>query len=259
MDQCMVGVIDRPCEFAADQVMREIGSQPQVRKTIQEMQGEEQIRRGLGYAVLLRVRPLRADFEFQALSVHWEPPAPAGSRVVVQVRISGDGKTWTAWRDVTPKHNALVEAMIGCRAHFIATMRVKMEHVQEVGPGGKVEIRKVGLQSIQREGMEYEFTLVGDMDHTHTLKISKTRIDGIDIGDMFERPGDSFARRLYGWLMSGAPPAQLPGEVASMFSAIGSAPSLDALTDLIEQIKQLPSAYLDEARRLYAARQSALS
>jgi hypothetical protein len=105
-----------------------------------------------------------------------------------------------------------------CKAHFIATMRTKMEYVQEKDEKGKTEIKKVGLASIQREGMEYEFTLVGDIDHSHTLKIAKTRLDGVmDIGDQFEKPGEMFARKVYGWLMSGAlrsrasvPPAPAP-------------------------------------------------
>lgn len=117
------------------------------------------------------------------------------------------GNSWTAWRSVTPKHNALVDAMLQCKAHFIATMRVKMEYVQERdAQSGKTEIKKVGLASIQREGMEYEFTLVGDIDHSHTLKISKTRVRGIDIGDQFEKPGEVFAKKIYSWLMDGAVP-----------------------------------------------------
>lgn len=114
---------------------------------------------------------------------------------------------WTAWRDVTPKHNALVDAMIGCRAHLIATMRAKMEYVQD-NVNGKIEIRKVGLAAIQRDGIEYEFTCVGDLDLTNTLRITKTRIKGvINPGDIYERPGASFAKKIYGWLMSGATPA----------------------------------------------------
>lgn len=119
------------------------------------------------------------------------------------------GNSWTAWRNVTPKHDALVDAMLQCKAHFMATMRVKMEHVQET-VNGKTEIKKVGLASIQREGMEYEFTLVGDIDHTHTLKISKTRVRGIDMGDQFEKPGEGFARKIYTWLMNGAAPRLRP-------------------------------------------------
>ncbi len=55
---------------------------------------------GLGQVATYTTEALKADFEFQALSVHWEPPAPQGSRVGVQVRISSDGKSWTPWRDV---------------------------------------------------------------------------------------------------------------------------------------------------------------
>lgn len=126
------------------------------------------------------------------------------------------GNSWTAWRGVTPKHNALVDAMLQCKAHFMATMRVKMEYVQEKDASGKTEIKKVGLQSIQREGMEYEFTIVGDIDHSHTMKIAKTRLDGVmDIGDQFEKPGEQFARKVYGWLMSGAKPKTPPHGVAT--------------------------------------------
>ena len=119
------------------------------------------------------------------------------------------GNSWTAWRDVTPKHNALVDAMLACKGHVIATMRQKMEHVQET-VNGKTNIKKVGLAAIQREGMDFEMTMVGDVDYTHTLKITKTRIDGIDIGEQFERPGEDFAGRLYAWLMDGAKPIERP-------------------------------------------------
>ena len=121
------------------------------------------------------------------------------------------GNSWTAWRNVTPKHNALVDAIVGSTSHVIATMRTKMEYVQERDEkSGKTEIKKVGLAAVQREGMEYEFTLVGDVDLRHTLKISKTRCDGIDIGDLFEKPGEHFARKLYSWLTSGADPVRAP-------------------------------------------------
>lgn len=125
------------------------------------------------------------------------------------------GNSWTAWRDVTPKHNQLVDAMLRSKAHIIATMRQKMEYAQET-EGGKTKIVKLGLAAIQREGMEYEFTLVGDIDQTHTLKITKTRLDGvIGLGDQYERPGADLARKIYGWLMDGAKPAPRTEPVAA--------------------------------------------
>lgn len=159
------------------------------------------------------------------------------------------GNSWTAWRDVTPKHNALVDAMLQCKAHFIATMRVKMEHVQET-VNGKTEIKKVGLATIQREGMDYEFTLVGDIDHSHTLKISKTRVDGIDIGDIFEKPGENFARRVYGWLTSGVPPRPRAVPVARQAAPTQEPVSAPAVADtaLSSAVDQAFSEYLRAVR-----------
>ena len=160
------------------------------------------------------------------------------------------GNSWTAWRDVTPKHNALVDAMLQCRAHFIATMRVKMEYVQEKDDKGRTEIKKIGLASIQREGMDYEFTMVGDVDHSHTLKISKTRVDGIDIGDIFEKPGENFARRVYTWLTSGAAPRarSVPAAKAPTQPATQSSEPSNANAEVASAVDEVFLGYLRGVR-----------
>lgn len=159
---------------------------------------------------------------------------------------SSSGNSWTAWRSVTPKHNALVDAMLQCKAHLLATMRQKMEFAQQTN-GSKTEIVKLGLAAIQREGMEYEFTLVGDMDHTHTLKISKSRVDGVSLGEMIDKPGASFARRLYDWLTSGAVPT--PRAESTVTSIAPVAAALDnAFEQLIAAMIAAPDlAALDKA------------
>jgi hypothetical protein len=112
----------------------------------------------------------------------------------------------------------LVDAMVSCRAHLITTLRAKTEYVMEKNANGKTEIKKLGMAAIQRDGIEYEFTLVGDMDLSNTLRISKTRLDGVIMpGDVFERPGAALASKIYDWLMTGkeAPrPATPPPVVA---------------------------------------------
>lgn len=72
------------------------------------------------------------------------------------------GNTWAAWREVTPAHNALVEAMLGANLHLIATLRTKTAY-EVTDEGGKKKPVKVGLAPVQREGIEYEFTLVFDL------------------------------------------------------------------------------------------------
>lgn len=95
---------------------------------------------------------------------------------------SGKGNGYTAWRTVTPEHNSLVEAMLSSPASIIATMRAKTEYVIEKNDKGKDVPRKVGLAPVQRDGMEYEFTVVLDIDMNHIASASKDRtrlFDGV--------------------------------------------------------------------------------
>lgn len=87
------------------------------------------------------------------------------------------GNSYTAWRDVTPQHNALVNCMLQSRAHIIATMRSKVEYAMQKGDDGKYKIQKMGMAPIQREGMEYEFTTFFDIDSNSMARASKDRTD----------------------------------------------------------------------------------
>jgi hypothetical protein len=84
-------------------------------------------------------------------------------------------------------------------------MRSKMEYVQEKDANGRTVIRKVGMAPIQRAGMEYEFTLVGDMDLDHNIMISKSRCP--QLADAVERkPGREFFNIFKKWLEDGTTP-----------------------------------------------------
>ena len=114
---------------------------------------------------------------------------------------SCNGNSWAAWRKVTPQHNALVEAILSSKCHIIATMRSKTEYVQIENDKGKKEIRKVGLEPVQRDGMDYEFTTVFDLSITHDVSVSKDRT-GIFDGQIF-RLSEETGRKLKEWLDSG--------------------------------------------------------
>lgn len=126
-------------------------------------------------------------------------------------RIASQGKnnSYTAWRFVTPKHNAFVEAMLGSRIHVIATMRSRMEYVVEKDAKGETTVRRVGLAPVQRDGMEYEFTLVLDLSGEHVAAASKDRT-GLFDGQYFV-PGPDTGRKLREWLES-APGTPVPKE-----------------------------------------------
>lgn len=111
------------------------------------------------------------------------------------------GNGWTAWRDITPLHNQLVETILQSSCHVICTLRAKMEHVQEKDSQGKTVIRKVGMNPIQRDGMEYEFTVFIDIDQDHQATCSKDRTSIFD-GKMWT-PGIETGRLLLDWLETG--------------------------------------------------------
>src|SRR6185437_9721655 len=116
--------------------------------------------------------------------------------------------SYFAWREVTPEHNALVEALLTSPAHIIATMRVKTEYVLEVNEKGKQVPRKVGLQPVQRDGLEYEFTVCMDIDADHRATASKDRTRLFDGFSDIITPRTG--KKLLEWLEMGdeAPPSR---------------------------------------------------
>lgn len=107
------------------------------------------------------------------------------------------GNSWSAWRQVTPKHNELVDAMLQSSCHVIAAMRSKMEYTQ-VEENGKKQVKKLGMSPIQRDGMEYEFTVFIDLDHHHTATATKDRTTLFD-GQYFV-PTVETGKTLLAWL-----------------------------------------------------------
>lgn len=116
------------------------------------------------------------------------------------------GNSFTGWKEGTPAQRAMLDAIIHCRCHVIVTMRSKMEFVLDeiVKDGRKISVpRKVGMAPEQRAGVEYEFTVVGDMDLEHRLVISKSRCDAIaDVVAPKGRSADP-AQTFAAWLGSG--------------------------------------------------------
>jgi hypothetical protein len=112
------------------------------------------------------------------------------------------GNSWTAWRDVTPMHNRFVEKMLQCNNHLIATMRSKTDYVQEKdSTSGKTTVKKVGMNPIQKDGMEYEFTTFFDIDAEHMAFGSKDRTSLFDQKYFTITP--KTGQELMQWLNSG--------------------------------------------------------
>jgi len=158
------------------------------------------------------------------------------------------GGNFSAWRDATPRHNRLVEAILASKCHIIVTLRSKTEYVVE-NVGGRTTVRKVGLQPIQREGMEYEFTVCGDVSADHDLMITKTRATFLKDA-VIREAGEELGKQLAKWLEDGeivAPPATtpfkvtIPTSIEDTLASIANA-SLTAIERLMPKIDQRHAA-----------------
>jgi hypothetical protein len=109
--------------------------------------------------------------------------------------------SFAAWRTITPEHNSLVDAMLKSPCHIIATMRAKQEYVLETNDKGKQQPKKVGMAPVQREGMEYEFTVMLDVDMNHVASASKDRTSLFD--GRFFKIDSATGKELLQWLETG--------------------------------------------------------
>lgn len=129
--------------------------------------------------------------------------------VAAKNRARGNYNNFTAWKDGTKIFNDMVEKIIRCQIHIICCMRSKAEYLQTEDSKGKKKIEKVGTAPIQRDGLEYEFDLVLDMDVHHNAVISKSRVLP-PLPDVMRAPGDELAKRLLEWTETGVAVAKEP-------------------------------------------------
>ena len=123
------------------------------------------------------------------------------------------GNSYVAWGEVTPRHNKLVEAIVGAKMNIIATMRAKTEYVLNKSENGKATPQKVGLGSVQRDGMDYEFTTMFELDRdSHIANAGKDRTS------LFRDPvliTEDTGKRIAQWLTS-VPKAHVDERTAAL-------------------------------------------
>ena len=169
-----------------------------------------------------RVLPLKKPYSVQRYHRAIEMAEEAGAKCIIVDSLShvwsGAGgaldlkghlektrgfNSWTAWREITPLYEKIIEKILSCKAHIIVTMRSKMEHVQE-NIDGKQTVKKVGMEPIIRDGFEYEVTVFMELNHDNTAVATKDRT-GI-FKDTFEVLGIHSGERLKKWLNSAKKP-----------------------------------------------------
>lgn len=109
-----------------------------------------------------------------------------------------DGK-FGGWKEATPMHQKVIETIQDANIHIIATMRSKMDYVQEQNANGKTTVKRLGMAPVQRDQTEYEFDIFAEIDMNSELTIAKSRCFQLKAGNPFQL-GNGLAPILRDWV-----------------------------------------------------------
>lgn len=168
------------------------------------------------------------------------------------------GNSFSNWNEMKQLHNRFVEKLLQAPIHMVGTLRSKMAYAQEQDEKGKTAIRKVGLAPITSDDLEYEFSVVFDVErNTHLAVASKDRTSLFEGRSL--SMGEAVGRELAAWLGSAAPtegaaaaapvptPAAKPepktaGQVFSQMAPPPASPVPQDVADFVDAIADGPAA-----------------
>jgi hypothetical protein len=145
-----------------------------------------------GYAVVV----------VDSLSHFWMGQGGMLEQVDHAAKRSYGGNSFGGWKEARPMERQMVDALLAYPGHVIVTMRTKSEWVVQENDRGRKEPKKIGTKPEQRDGIEYEFTIVGDMDLEHTLIVSKSRAKPL-ADSVIRNPDEKFGEAVLEWLGNG--------------------------------------------------------
>ena len=135
------------------------------------------------------------DYNVVSLEGHYDPETyidaikicqKAGMEVIIidsmsqcwdnllEYHASIPGNSFTNWQKVTPRMTSLIQMILQADCHVISTMRCKQDYVLSE-KNGKMVPEKVGLKAVMRDGIDYEYTIVFDINMKHQALVSKDR------------------------------------------------------------------------------------
>jgi len=163
----------------------------------------------------------KADIEviiIDSLSQSWD--------FLLQCHAEMVGNSFTNWGRITPRQNAFIQRILQSNCHAICTMRTKQDYVLSE-KNGKMVPEKVGLKAIMREGVDYEFTIVFDIDMKHIANASKDRT-GLFMGKPEFTISSVTGKRILDWCKSGV-------SIESVKNDISKAKTIEELNSIYHQ------------------------
>ena len=134
-----------------------------------------------------------------SISHEWE-----GKGGILDIHSAMAGNSFTNWSKVTPRHNEFVQTMLQSSCHIIGTIRSRQDYVI-TEKNGKHVPEKVGLKAVTREGLDYEFTLVFDLDIKQNASASKDRTQ-LFAGKPEFKISSETGKQILDWCESGETP-----------------------------------------------------
>lgn len=166
---------------------------------------------------------------------------------LLEYHSSLQGNSFTNWNKITPRHNYFVQKILQSPCHIISTVRTKQDYVLQE-KNGKMIPEKVGLKSVQRDGLDYEMTLVFEIDMKNHATASKDRT-GLFFGKPEHKLSVETGKLIKDWCNSGEDIS-----VDDISLRINDCKSIQELLELYKQHPQfkvvLQSEFEQQKRRI---------
>jgi len=162
------------------------------------------------------------------------------------------GNSFANWSKITPRHNSLLNKILSSTAHVIATIRSKQDYVL-TEKNGKMQPEKVGMKGVQRDGLEYDFTIVFEINIKHSASVSKDRT-GLFTGKPDFVIDGSTGEKILRWCQEGQP-VEFSEKISlvaefdqslDFLNTIHGCKQLDELYHLFNSNPKLQDLYRDE-------------
>jgi hypothetical protein len=125
-----------------------------------------------------------------------------GKGGILEIKDRMPGNDFAKWAQLTPLYQSVLDAMLHSKCHIIATMRSKQDHVLTVNEKGKTEVQKMGLAPQMRDGIDYEFGVVFDVNIQNYAQAGKDRTGIFKARPPFRIDADT-GRELLTWADQG--------------------------------------------------------
>ena len=162
------------------------------------------------------------------------------------------GNSYTNWANAGAKFDSVLQAILVSKLHIICCMRSKMDYAIDTDERGKKSIRKVGLAPIMRDGIEFEFSLVLDLDMNHKAVASKDRTRLFD--GKIEEITESTGEILNNWRLGKS--TLLKETASSSASKATKSPSSDGRT-MSDDDDDIPMDFPDDLKSIIGSNECA--